>query len=1424
MSFPFRKKKKSFKSSSFGALVDEDNQPEPPSTNNHNTNINTHNRSNTMGANLETKKKKKKNVIAKFFSKKKKTPQLASTSLLEDQSRRTHHSDDEHDVGAIDNTTSQVRYEMERDVSTPVPLPPVEPKLPRLPRLPPVAPGAPVRVVRSPSPVSGRLPLPPPTSRTHARAGRADMSVTSTIASVDEEFMTDYHHTHAAANNDRTIPVQRKVASNVAKLRQLGRLHHPREDESEMSAPDDEYNAMHGQADHYPANLTNLVDDSTTLSGSTYRDSIHNEGARGGLILPPPPSREPREPPLSSAARNAADYAKFVLHGDPKPTSSNLNSVKSREETVVAEIEDSISGRYEEPESPHYHESAPRRAALESSQQQQTRHLVLTRHALSRPFGRHALPPTAQRWTVRVDPPRWSARESRWNYRISIIEETSMQADTRGRDAPSVALTTATTTRSLQDFAWLEQALLEEFQGGVLIPLLSLRIHHAENNQPADLGETTSGSWDMETKPTKKVVLSKVLDDKMDTNEQVECQVLSDWLSDLINGVRGQGEIVVHYHSVDMLIGSEAMETFLYRNTNPLPSPRRGRSKSPTSYPSQSPTSSSRQSSLNDSFFSGGSGANSPDSILKSLVARPFACFAVPNMNAESVAGVERLNANAADILLNCSPRAFGVGGNNHNDFGVLENRDLDMRTLFRTPILAVPPLQQQLQGRHSANGGSAAQFVDSVEAASSIQEEVIDAQHYVVSCYGQAALHAGDAVQTLLRVEAEQGAFWKRFAIAISNLFSYEKEVESAKVGSTKGENDASNDKGGFHNGINKDKQTKTKSMLSKTAIDDGLRVLAKQKVDRTVPSLRDLEDMMNAYASDLCMVPMSFEAFQIASSQLAQWDTNPNNKTSLSHPERRGDDRSESVRQQADETLKQLKAIASQKLVIVKKQLTGGSGKSFHTASTTANTFTNSANNSFDESSSVRRRTFGTRVVTNEALLRASLTNLCKSNPIRMARCSWKFFKMEAQQASLLSSSSLSLRSKVSTPALIQHSIAMASNHARQQKEDEAVELRLVSDILTLGEHTNASPSFENNGHDDEEAMDRAELCHRAKLLARDRVGRWDSKLALAIMEAAGIEDAEVRVEETTRELRLVRKLAIGLRGCVERCVEASEELISSNFRQGSESMGMNPRDARVDFLSTTSAVFSGSLVGSRKKTSNEYVERVLEKVGIDLFDSAGWIDRNKANGGFFVEGNCGKIASTYYKIRELDLSVFLEKISKLLHDYIRRVEGIESLVYMHCVGIQLEKHFSKIRSHSLAAWERKTDITTAINIATRKRLPLLVSELQAKLESLSSSVSHTTVKQAKERHLKSKSLKSDLHSLANRRFQRAKEAGTDKVAAIIRLWAQYEETVACEELKALGEVIREIERNVREGDIEADGGAHLFASRGARPRIPH
>lgn len=90
----------------------------------------------------------------------------------------------------------------------------------------------------------------------------------------------------------------------------------------------------------------------------------------------------------------------------------------------------------------------------------------------------------------------------------------------------------------------------------------------------------------------------------------------------------------------------------------------------------------------------------------------------------------------------------------------------------------------------------------------------------------------------------------------------------------------------------------------------------------------------------------------------------------------------------------------------------------------------------------------------------------------------------------------------------------------------------------------------------------------------------------------------------------------------------------------------------------------------------------------------------------------------------------------------------------------------------------------------------------------------VSQTVVKQAKDKHLTSKSIKNDLEDLANRRFQRDKESATKRATSIIQLWLEHEENVALEEMKALGESIREIERTVTEEDIKADGGPHLFA----------
>jgi hypothetical protein len=89
------------------------------------------------------------------------------------------------------------------------------------------------------------------------------------------------------------------------------------------------------------------------------------------------------------------------------------------------------------------------------------------------------------------------------------------------------------------------------------------------------------------------------------------------------------------------------------------------------------------------------------------------------------------------------------------------------------------------------------------------------------------------------------------------------------------------------------------------------------------------------------------------------------------------------------------------------------------------------------------------------------------------------------------------------------------------------------------------------------------------------------------------------------------------------------------------------------------------------------------------------------------------------------------------------------------------------------SPTAFEKKTDITTAINIATRKRIPGLVDELKAKLGRFGSDVTHTSVKEAKEAHLESKSIKSELHDLALRRLQRARETSTERVIDLLKVW---------------------------------------------------
>jgi len=56
-------------------------------------------------------------------------------------------------------------------------------------------------------------------------------------------------------------------------------------------------------------------------------------------------------------------------------------------------------------------------------------------------------------------------------------------------------------------------------------------------------------------------------------------------------------------------------------------------------------------------------------------------------------------------------------------------------------------------------------------------------------------------------------------------------------------------------------------------------------------------------------------------------------------------------------------------------------------------------------------------------------------------------------------------------------------------------------------------------------------------------------------------------------------------------------------------------------------------------------------------------------------------------YTDLKNSGTEKLLELLSDMLEKYKQRLENIESYVYMQCVGIQLEKHFSQQRSESLA-----------------------------------------------------------------------------------------------------------------------------------------
>ena len=122
--------------------------------------------------------------------------------------------------------------------------------------------------------------------------------------------------------------------------------------------------------------------------------------------------------------------------------------------------------------------------------------------ALSRPFGRLSLLSslnTNKLFVVEVSAAEWDANEQRWKYRIlvqkrqttagesistkssspsssssSSYSSNNKKKNTKNKTASS--FTTAFTWRSVADFFWLEKALRQEFHGALLIPVLSIAL------------------------------------------------------------------------------------------------------------------------------------------------------------------------------------------------------------------------------------------------------------------------------------------------------------------------------------------------------------------------------------------------------------------------------------------------------------------------------------------------------------------------------------------------------------------------------------------------------------------------------------------------------------------------------------------------------------------------------------------------------------------------------------------------------------------------------------------------------------------------------------------------------------------------------------------------------------------------------------
>jgi hypothetical protein len=700
--------------------------------------------------------------------------------------------------------------------------------------------------------------------------------------------------------------------------------------------------------------------------------------------------------------------------------------------------------------------------SLDSGQKaRKTDLLVLIRSALSRPFGRTSLPAhLAKTWVVEVTSAGFDKSRNMCNYNIMVQKEeyndvgtpipSPLRSTFKNKLSLGTSFVAASIDRTLQDFLWLEEALRKEYHGSLIFPILSLALTSGTDwtmTETFDKESFAKGEWD------PLAVSIKMLDDAVHSNERVDVKLLAGWFSDVLNSVRGKGELILDHNFMDVdIIHSQAIESFLYKTLEPLPNPSCKKW--------------------------GKSNASDSNWLLGDLKkALNFQETGQDDISS-TLAGLVKANLQCLGIM---DDDNLGYGNNRHAD-------DSDSLVLQRTKTGEDQENAEMWRGLIQSNG--------------------LRAQRFYIAVQQENTLRTMYQLRMLLERESLLSAAWKRFAISLSMLFAAEKDVEICKLEGSK------------------PSSSSNPSRVGKTQVDENLRILARQKVDRSVPSLKVLSGMLNTYYADFSSVDPSLREYAEGVENLIKANMDGGWQS-------------------------QLKAMSPMNLLNVGN----------HESSSNQHQY------------KADKYAMQERLSTNEEYMKSSIMQLCKAMKIRISRMGWKYFKMESGQVSLLLTSAEQVRSNLKSGRIRDASI-MENEQSDNEKEAE-----LVRVIMELGlkrkykyqsvpkssssSHTSSETSsvisdFDKSHEGDNDTLTtddggtiQSPLLESVMTVAREHSGRWNADVSEKILQGSGIPYVRMDVDDKSKSLRLVSKLARALKESIDRCKDAVQLLKQVNIQ---------------------------------------------------------------------------------------------------------------------------------------------------------------------------------------------------------------------------------------------------------------------------------